>query len=77
MKSDKELIRDKRNQQEELDYEIREIVDKHMKEGDSQWYSVDTFWECPDSPFGWCAYHNFEDPVHDNCIYCHDPQERK
>jgi len=77
MKSDKKLIWEKRNQQDELDYEILEIVEKHMEEGEAQWYAVDTFWDCPDSPFGWCAYHNMIDPVHDNCIYCHQPQERK
>jgi len=34
-------------------------------------------WECEDSPFGFCAYERFEDPAYDNCVFCHQPHERK
>jgi hypothetical protein len=35
-------------------------------------------WGCPESPFGWCAYHKYKDPGrNDDCIFCHEPQERK
>lgn len=34
-------------------------------------------WECPDSPTAKCVYHDETDPAHDNCIYCHQPEERK
>ena len=71
------LIRDKREQQRVLDMEIIDIVDEFMGEGEGQWYHIDTFWGCPDSPFGLCAYHIIHDPARDGCKYCHQPQERK
>jgi hypothetical protein len=37
---------------------------------------VPMVWECPESPFGHCAYHKFEDPAWDDCIFCHKPYER-
>ena len=33
--------------------------------------------ECQSSPCGYCAYNILEDPVQDNCIFCHEPYERK
>lgn len=33
--------------------------------------------ECPDSPWGICAYNANQDPVHDDCVFCHQPEERK
>lgn len=35
------------------------------------------YWECPDSPTGRCIYNDKEDPEHDDCLFCHDPSERK
>lgn len=37
----------------------------------------DSGWGCPDSPFDYCAYDDIEDPVHDYCIFCGEPYERK
>ena len=34
-------------------------------------------WDCKESPLGKCAYDFFEDPSRDDCIFCHDPEERK
>lgn len=35
-------------------------------------------WICTKgSPTGYCVYDNEEDPNHDDCIFCHDPRERK
>ena len=34
-------------------------------------------WECEKSPMGWCAYNYPKDPAHDDCIFCHWPNERK
>lgn len=76
-KEAKKAIEDKRVKQRELEYEIHDIIDQFMGEGEAQWLAVDTLWGCPDSPFGWCVYNRFEDPAHDNCLYCHEPQERK
>jgi hypothetical protein len=34
-------------------------------------------WECETSPIGYCVYDDEDDPVHDDCLFCHDPEERK
>lgn len=34
-------------------------------------------WECPDSPIKRCVYNQDVDPCCDDCIICHDPEERK
>ena len=37
-------------------------------------------WECEDkvnNPFFNCVYDDREDPVHDDCLFCHQPEERK
>ena len=33
--------------------------------------------ECETSPIGICAYDDDEDPLHDSCVFCHQPYERK
>lgn len=33
-------------------------------------------WGCP-GPLGTCVYNDYDDPRHDNCLFCHDPVERK
>lgn len=32
---------------------------------------------CPTSPIGVCAYDGDDDPSNDDCLFCHDPDERK
>lgn len=34
-------------------------------------------WDCTKSPVGKCIYNQFEDPCHDHCLVCGDPEERK
>ncbi len=34
-------------------------------------------WDCPDSPFGLCAYDPYSDVSLDDCVFCHEPDERK
>ena len=36
----------------------------------------DQTWECEKSPVGICVYSEW-DSVHDHCIFCGDPDERK
>jgi C4-type Zn-finger protein len=33
-------------------------------------------WACEDSPTGSCIYDDDDDPGHDDCIYCHQPDDR-
>lgn len=34
-------------------------------------------WECSTSPTGRCVYDEQEDSIHDFCLFCGDPEERK
>lgn len=34
-------------------------------------------WDCEKSPTGQCVYNHNMDPAHDDCLFCHDPEERK
>lgn len=35
-------------------------------------------WWCKENtPDGLCVYDEEKDPHHDNCLYCHEPEERK
>lgn len=43
----------------------------------SAYHHIETEWDCPESPFGLCAYDTYIDPAKDNCIFCHQPFERK
>lgn len=40
-------------------------------------YSMVGLWDCAKSPFGLCAYDHYLDPVHDKCVFCGLPEERK
>lgn len=60
-----------------IEAEVRKIVYQYTSEQYPTRYEIDTFWGCSKSPFGWCCYNHFEDRGHDDCIFCHEPQERK
>jgi hypothetical protein len=34
-------------------------------------------WACDKSPTGFCAYDSREDAMHDCCLFCDEPEERK
>lgn len=34
-------------------------------------------WDCNQSPIGTCVYNHMKDLAHDDCIFCHEPEERK
>lgn len=34
-------------------------------------------WECDKSPIGTCQYNSRKDPLHDQCVHCGAPEERK
>lgn len=61
----------------DLDEQIDQVIQSAWPEYDPGIHFVQTFWECDYSPFGFCAYHDFEDPAHDSCIFCMEPYERK
>jgi hypothetical protein len=60
-----------------IDMVVDGVGDDLLGHGNAQWLVVGSTWDCPESPFGLCAYHHIRDRAHDNCIFCHDPEERK
>lgn len=54
-----------------------ELIKKAWPEFDFLVHRVTMFWECPTSPIGYCVYNGVEDRAFDNCLFCHDPHERK
>ena len=64
--------------QDALRCQLADILDIYLGEGEGQWHVIDVEeWGCPKSPIGLCVYRPFTDRAHDNCIFCHEPQERK
>lgn len=51
--------------------ELGEVV-PDMRDLHLGWY-----WECPSSPTAHCVYNEAEDAIHDFCLFCDDPEERK
>lgn len=39
-------------------------------------YPIVGSWECTKSPIGLCIYNDLVDTLHDDCIFCHKPDER-
>ena len=39
--------------------------------------NYDIVWDCDESPSKHCEYNTETDPMHDSCIYCGKPEERK
>lgn len=46
----------------------KELIDMNISTSD---------WECEKSPLGFCVYDMNSDYKDDDCIYCHQPDERK
>jgi hypothetical protein len=66
----------KRRAQLEAEAQLIDKIEKHAPEFPDG--ALVTFaWECKESPLGFCVYNPEEDPCHDDCLYCHDPEERK
>ena len=59
-----------------LEQELREEA-KRLYPDLTYWHVIGNIWECKKSPFGRCVYNNVEDSVHDYCIFCGQPEERK
>jgi hypothetical protein len=47
-----------------------------VKSDSPSWLEHGT-WDCSTSPTGFCVYDENEDPIHDFCLFCGDPEERK
>ena len=60
-----------------LDIIKDKLIEKYWPEYWSGEHAVPIEWECPESPFGYCAYHKWEDRAWDHCLFCGEPHERK
>jgi hypothetical protein len=72
---DKLLVEAMRRRDDTLDKEREEEpVDK-----EEYWALETSGWDCPDerNAYGFCVYHDEEDPCHDSCLFCGEPEERK
>ena len=75
----KKLIEQKRTEIEEIQFQIRCLIDGMLPTDDVSFAFVlgDKLWECPKSPFGLCLYNHYNDKKHDQCVFCRAPEERK
>lgn len=62
---------------EEIDYLKRKIIKNVFPEFDWMYQEVSREWKCPAGPVGYCVYDIIADPARDDCLFCHEPEERK
>jgi hypothetical protein len=62
---------------QEIEFLKARIVRQVFPEFDWMYQVISTEWTCEDSPVKYCVYDIVEDPAHDDCLFCHDPEERK
>ena len=76
MLSYKEKIRTLRSIVYDIECEALESIQDKL-EGGGLCHEIGITWNCDKSPIGLCVYDNLEDKAHDDCVFCHQPQERK
>ncbi len=64
------------------DEEIQELKEKLRKAEQlsvvvAQANIIEGTWDCEHEEIDKCWYNDEEDPLHDECIFCGDPDERK
>ena len=62
---------------QEIEFLKSRIVKQVFPEFDWMYQVISYEWECSQSPIGYCVYDSIDDPAHDDCLFCHDPEERK
>lgn len=63
---------------EELEYHKKKIIKAVYPEFDYLYQTPGIRqWRCKESPAGVCIYDLVDDPIQDDCIFCHQPNERK
>lgn len=60
---------------------VNELNEEHKNDNDFKKLSENDleigFHSCPNSGFGKCLYNVSNDSCRDDCLYCHQPEERK
>lgn len=70
-----EQVREKQAEAARLRSQYKEIIAQAVGL-EARRISLGAF-ECETSPTGRCIYDDWGDPMHDRCLYCDDPSERK
>ena len=73
----KDMVKSCDDSIEEIECYKRKIVKKVFPEFDFTYQISSWHWECKDSPFGMCVYDLVEDRHMNDCLFCHQPNERK
>jgi len=61
---------------EEIEYLKKKIIKNVFPEFDWMYQEVSSEWKCK-GPVGYCVYDIIADPARDDCMFCHEPEERK
>ena len=59
-----------------LDNKILQLAGGGIHSED-KFFSVVGTWDCKKSPCGLCCYDHYRDHIHDHCVFCGEPEERK
>lgn len=62
---------------QDIEFLKSRIVRNVFPEFDWMYQVISREWECSTSPVGYCVYDIVEDPAHDDCLFCGEPEERK
>lgn len=75
----RDRLRKSRTEAKAKEGELLKIYNSILKENgvDARSMIVPGKWQCFDGPIGTCVYNYFEDPCHEDCIFCHKPEERE
>ncbi len=71
---------DLRQEMEDIEFKYEQLMDNmlvRVQEINPRITAISDMWDCSESPIGVCAYDEDDDPARDNCVFCHDPEERK
>lgn len=71
-----EIQRELDSKTHRLEYELLELVGVVVDVSPPD-LSLGWQWPCPTSPTTRCVYNDNDDPAHDQCLICGDPEERK
>ena len=70
-----DLYRHAEDQKDQADHELSEAARALWPEFNAVFHSLG-HWKCY-GPVGICVYDDDEDSVHDCCLFCGEPEERK
>ncbi len=75
----KALVREHRYATQDLEGELLRLYNSILtKHGIATQYMIAPgTCQCDESPIGSCVYNYFQDPCHEDCIFCHESEDKK